>query len=110
MQSIAYIFFLAAHFSLYGHVMSQAKGFLCDNPGTNIASFGVCAPDNQKPKPNQPFIANLTNAVDARRSSTNKFGKYGEWTCQGQLNKVSYCCKFAVDATKNTAKECRRQK
>ncbi|KAH9818605.1 hypothetical protein DFH28DRAFT_958517 [Melampsora americana] len=108
MQSIAYIFFLAAHFSLYGHVISQ--GFLCDNPGNNIASFGVCGPDNQKPKPNELFVANLPNAIDARRLTTDKFGKYGEWTCFGKTGKVSYCCKFAVDATKNTAKECRRQR
>ncbi|KAH9818604.1 hypothetical protein DFH28DRAFT_958515 [Melampsora americana] len=110
MKPIAYIFFLAAHFSLYGHVMSQSKRFLCDKPGPNIASFGVCAPDNQKPRPNELFIANLTDALAGKRLATNKFGKYGEWTCRGRASKVSYCCKFAVDATKNTAKECRRQK
>ncbi|KAH9819995.1 hypothetical protein DFH28DRAFT_924516 [Melampsora americana] len=111
MKLITYIFFLGAQFSLYGHVMSQGDptGFLCDNPGPNIVSFGVCATDNQKPKDNQPLIASLTNATNAELTKANKFGKYGQWSCDSIKLTVSYCCKTSADLKKKTAAGCRRQ-
>ncbi|KAH9818302.1 hypothetical protein DFH28DRAFT_960044 [Melampsora americana] len=108
MKSIIYIFFVAAHFSLYGHVHSAYSGFTCDPVADNKPSQGVCAPEGIQPNGGDRLIYYIPNAFNAEKV-LNSEGFFLNWSCAWQRNTVSYCCTIAPEKRDNLAAACRRQ-
>ncbi|KAH9818621.1 hypothetical protein DFH28DRAFT_1105704 [Melampsora americana] len=96
MKSITYIFFVAAHFLLYGHAISQE--FACNLTKTLKPAKGVCAPDGLRPTGNEPLINFISDRASNAVETDSERSGFSWWTCpdqQAQL--VSYCCTVAVN-------------
>ncbi|KAH9815858.1 hypothetical protein DFH28DRAFT_1220903 [Melampsora americana] len=107
MNSIIYIFFVVAHFSLYGNVKAAKTGFICDLPADNKPSEGVCSREGIKPDGGSNLIYYILEPFNAGKRLNNKGGF--SWTCDEYKGTVSYCCVVAPDRTSNLAAACRRQ-